>query len=83
MNVRVVRLVARKRNSSQFPQRGNIDRTWGLHSHLHFGDEPCPFSPSHGFLHHTIEPLNNAIRLLAITDLEMHTWGFKFFISKA
>jgi len=26
----------------------------GLLSHLLFGDVPCPSSPSHGFLHHTI-----------------------------
>jgi hypothetical protein len=32
----------------------------GLPSHLPKGDVPCPFSPSHGFLHHTIGTLNNA-----------------------
>jgi hypothetical protein len=33
----------------------------GLPSHLPSGDVPCPSSPSHGFLHHTIGTLNNAM----------------------
>jgi len=33
----------------------------GLPSHLLMGDVPCPSSPSHGFLHHIIGPLNNAM----------------------
>jgi len=32
----------------------------GLPSHLPKGDVPCPSSPSHGFLHHTIGPPKNA-----------------------
>jgi hypothetical protein len=34
----------------------------GLPSHLLLRDVPCPSSPSHGFLHHIIGPLNNGIR---------------------
>jgi hypothetical protein len=33
----------------------------GLPSHLLMGDVPCPSSPTHGFLHHIIGPLNNII----------------------
>jgi hypothetical protein len=33
----------------------------GLPSHLLLEDVPCPSSPSHGFLHHIIVPLNNAM----------------------
>jgi hypothetical protein len=33
----------------------------GLPSHLLEGDVPCPSSPSHGFLHHTIGAPNNAL----------------------
>ena len=33
----------------------------GLPSHLPLGDVPCPSSPSHGFLHHTIGTLYEAI----------------------
>jgi hypothetical protein len=43
----------------------------GLPSHLPQGDVPCPSSPSHGFLHHTIGILNYATRFHTITDLEM------------
>jgi hypothetical protein len=35
----------------------------GLPSHLSMGDVPCPSSPSHGFLHHTIRTLNNLMRI--------------------
>ncbi|MGB6340377.1 MAG: hypothetical protein WBF32_11445, partial [Candidatus Aminicenantaceae bacterium] len=47
----------------------------GLPSHLPSGDVPCPVSPSHGLLHHTIGTLNNALSIHAITDLGMHPWG--------
>jgi len=43
----------------------------GLPSHLPRGDVPCPSSPTHGFLHHTIGSLNSARQLHAITVLEM------------
>jgi len=33
----------------------------GLPSHLPSGDVPCLSSPSHGFLHHTMGTLNNAM----------------------
>ena len=36
----------------------------GLPSHLALGDAPCPSSPSHGFLQHTIGTLNNAMWFL-------------------
>jgi hypothetical protein len=42
----------------------------GLPSHLPLEDVPCPSIPSHGFLHHTIESLNNETLLLSITVLE-------------
>jgi hypothetical protein len=45
----------------------------GLPSHLLSGDIPCPSSPTHGFLHHTIGTLNNAIRIPAITVFGMLT----------
>jgi len=45
----------------------------GLPSHLPSRDVPCPSSPSHGFLHHTIETLNKVTRFLTITVLEMLT----------
>jgi hypothetical protein len=45
----------------------------GLPSHLPSGDVPCPSSPSHGFLHHTIKIRNNATGFLTITVLEMLT----------
>ncbi|MGB3862116.1 MAG: hypothetical protein WA915_08515 [Candidatus Aminicenantaceae bacterium] len=45
----------------------------GLPSHLPMGDVPCPSSPSHGFLHHTIGTLNNAMCIHAITVLGMFT----------
>jgi hypothetical protein len=45
----------------------------GLPSHLPLGDVPCPSSPSHGFLNHTIGTLNNAMGFHAITDLVMFT----------
>jgi len=35
------------------------------------GDVPCPSSPSHGFLHHTIGTQNSAIYVHTITDMEM------------
>jgi hypothetical protein len=46
-----------------------IKRNWpcvsslgsGLPSHLPKGDVPCPFSPPHGFLHHTMGTHNIAI----------------------
>jgi len=41
----------------------------GIPSHLPMGDVPCPSIPSHGFLHHTIETLNNVIMIHKITDL--------------
>jgi len=41
----------------------------GIPSHLHKGDVPCPSIPSHGFIHHTIGALNNAISTHTITDL--------------
>ena len=37
---------------------------YGLPSHLLLGDIPGPSSPSHGFLHHLIGTLNNALRFL-------------------
>jgi len=43
----------------------------GLPSHLPSGDALCPSSPSHGFLHHTIGTLNNALWIHAITVLVM------------
>jgi hypothetical protein len=33
----------------------------GLSSHLSKRDAPCPSSPPHGFLHHTIETFKNKI----------------------
>ena len=36
----------------------------GLPSHLLMGDVPCPYSPSHGFLHHIIGTLNIEVRFL-------------------
>jgi hypothetical protein len=57
-------------NTLSFPSE-EISLGSGLPSHLPLGDMPCPSSPSHGFLHHTIGALNNATRAHAITDLEM------------
>jgi len=47
---------------SQFPQCGNFDRTRRLPSYLSKGRYPMPaWSPSHGFFHHKICSLDNAI----------------------
>jgi len=50
----------------------------GLPSHLPLGDVPCPFSPSHGFLHHPIGTLNSAICFHVITEIRILT-GLKEF----
>ncbi|MGD9345274.1 MAG: hypothetical protein PVH84_05390 [Candidatus Aminicenantes bacterium] len=43
------------------------------------GDVPCPLSPSHGCLHHTIGILNNGTHPLAITVEEMLSMDPKLF----
>ena len=63
------------RKYAQFLRRGNFARTWGLPSHHPSRDIPCPFSPTHGFLHLTFGSLNNVWSLFAITVLEMHPFG--------
>jgi len=43
-------------NTLSFPSEETSLGSW-LPSHLPLGDIPCPSSPSHGFLHHTIGTL--------------------------
>jgi len=50
----------------------------GLPSHLPMGDVPCPSSPSHGFLHHTIGTLNNALWIHTITVLGIRIVFYTF-----
>ena len=47
-------------NTLSFPSE-ETSLGFGLLSHLPQGDVPCPLSPSHGFLHHTIGTLNNVL----------------------
>jgi hypothetical protein len=47
-------------NTLSFPSE-ETSLGFGLPSHLPMGDVPCPSSPSHGFLHHIIGTLNNAM----------------------
>ena len=57
-------------NTLGFPgEKTSLDS--GLPSHLPVGDVPCPSSPPYGFLYHTIGTLNNAIRITAITDMNL------------
>ena len=52
MSLRVIRLYDIE-NTLSFPGE-ETSLGSGLPSHLPKGDVPCPYSPSHGFLHHTI-----------------------------
>ena len=63
-------------NTLSFPSE-ETSLGFGLPSHLLSGDVPCPSSPSHGFLHHTIETLNNAMCVRALTVLVMLTIGIE------
>ncbi|MGB6866428.1 MAG: hypothetical protein WBE11_12100, partial [Candidatus Aminicenantaceae bacterium] len=55
-------------NTLSFPNE-ETSLGFGLPSHLPLGDVPCPFSPSPGFLHHTIGILNSAMPVQAISPL--------------
>jgi hypothetical protein len=68
MLFRLIRLYDIKNEiPSQFPQRGNFVRTWGLPSHLPEGDVPCP--PRALLTVFSITQSDHFITLLSIHDI--------------